>query len=236
MPKTVIGLLDSDGEAHAVVRELTQQGFARERIGLMARESGKAVLVKERGVDEEATAAGAVKGAGTGAAVGGFAGLALALVPVVLPGVGPFITAGAIAAAIGGAGIGAVAGGLIGGLTKMGVPEEQAHYYAEGVRRGGTLVTVSVDTDREADQAVSVMQRHGAADIEERAAGWKREGWSGRFASDEDADQGVPVLNEEYAGRAQGVLEGHTVRGGWSGKERRQGGAAPFRGTDRRLH
>ena len=46
-------------------------------------------------------------------------------------------------AALAGAGIGAAAGGLLGALTGMGIPEEEAHVYAEGVRRGGTLVTVT---------------------------------------------------------------------------------------------
>ena len=35
----------------------------------------------------------------------------------------------------------------IGGLTESGVPENDAHVYAEGVRRGGTLVTARVDDD-----------------------------------------------------------------------------------------
>ena len=44
-----------------------------------------------------------------------------------------------------GAGIGAAAGGLLGSLTGAGVSEEDAHVYAEGVRRGGTLVTVRAE-------------------------------------------------------------------------------------------
>ena len=41
-----------------------------------------------------------------------------------------------------GAGIGAVIGGLIGALTSVGVTREDAAYYNEGVRRGGTLLAV----------------------------------------------------------------------------------------------
>jgi selenocysteine lyase/cysteine desulfurase len=39
-------------------------------------------------------------------------------------------------------------GGLIGALTSSGVPEADAEVYAEGVRRGGTLVTARVDENR----------------------------------------------------------------------------------------
>jgi hypothetical protein len=70
----------------------------------------------------------------------------------------------------------------------MGVPEEEAHYYAEGVRRGGILVTVAAETEPQADTAASVMKRHGAVDIEERATEWKKQGWRGRF--DADATRG----------------------------------------------
>jgi hypothetical protein len=56
---------------------------------------------------------------------------------------------------------GAVAGG-IGSLTNLGVPEEEAHYYAEGVRRGGILVTVATDDQATPERAVAIMRRHGA--------------------------------------------------------------------------
>jgi hypothetical protein len=54
-------------------------------------------------------------------------------------------------------------GEATGGLVKLGVPEHEAHYYAEGVRRGGTLVTVRARTDEAADCAAQVMRNHGAA-------------------------------------------------------------------------
>lgn len=44
-----------------------------------------------------------------------------------------------------GAVAGGAAGGPIGAMTESGVPKEHAHVCAEGVRRGGTLVTARVD-------------------------------------------------------------------------------------------
>jgi uncharacterized protein (TIGR02271 family) len=81
-------------------------------------------------------------------------------------------------AALTGAGIGAVAGGLIGALTDVGVPEEEAGYYAEGVRRGGTLVTINAE-DKMADQAVEILEHHNAVDVQQRAAAWQQSGWKG---------------------------------------------------------
>src|SRR5262245_47023894 len=58
-----------------------------------------------------------------------------------------------------------LAGGLLGAMTAAGVPEEQAHAYAEGVRRGGTLVAVTTDAIL-GSAAYDLMQRHGVVDID----------------------------------------------------------------------
>lgn len=50
--------------------------------------------------------------------------------------------------------------------------------YAEGVRRGGTLLTAHVD-DAYIDRAVSLLEQHGAIDLEEREESWRSEGWTG---------------------------------------------------------
>jgi len=199
MAKTVVGLMDNIDEAQAVVRDLVSAGIRREDIGFMANEKqaipSSAALNESEG-EAGGAASGALAGAGAGAAIGGLGGLLLSVAPLAIPGVGPIIAAGPIAAALAGAGIGAVAGGLIGGLTRLGVPEEEAHYYAEGVRRGGILVTVATADQEQASQAVDIMKRHGAVDIDERATEWKRQGWKGRFEAQE---QTIPVTQEELA-------------------------------------
>jgi len=69
-------------------------------------------------------------------------------------------------------------GGIIGGLVDLGIPEEQAHYYAEGIRRGGVLVTARTN-DADTDKAHDIMDRYNPVNIEERAAAWRQEGWKG---------------------------------------------------------
>ena len=57
------------------------------------------------------------------------------------------------------------------------VPDEDRHLYAEGLRRGG--FALSVQTDSAAyDHVLEILDRDGAVDMEERAAGWRDEGWS----------------------------------------------------------
>jgi uncharacterized protein (TIGR02271 family) len=183
MAKTVIGLFDNRAEAQGVVQELLAEGFRRDDISVMSKKAegtqgkqGETVAYVEEDGDEQVK--DMAWGAGTGAAIGGLAGLLLSLTSLAIPGIGPVLAAGPLAAVIAGAGIGATAGGLISGLTRLGVPEEDANYYAEGVRRGGTLISVDASDDR-AERAVAIMKQHGAVEIDKRAAQWRDEGWSG---------------------------------------------------------
>jgi hypothetical protein len=117
-------------------------------------------------------------GAGAGALVGSIGGLLVGLGALTIPGIGPILAAGPIAAALAGAGVGAAAGGVIGALADLGIPEDEAQHYAEGIRRGGTLVAVKTD-DSASERAMDIMYRHGPIDLEERAAHWRERGWTG---------------------------------------------------------
>jgi uncharacterized membrane protein len=187
MAKTVIGLFDSAREAEHVVQALTDYGFGNNEISVVANDArgeyGRAREVsRESGSDKsDQVAESAGAGAVGGTVIGGALGLLVGAGLLTVPGVGPVLAAGPIAAALGstalGAGIGAAAGGLVGSLVGLGVPEDEADYYAEGVRRGGTLVSVSAD-GRRADEAYRIMQSHGAVDIKERGSTWRDEGWT----------------------------------------------------------
>jgi uncharacterized protein (TIGR02271 family) len=80
------------------------------------------------------------------------------------------------------AGVGAVAGaatgGIVGSLVDLGVPDEEAGWYAEGVRRGGTMVSATVD-ESQVNRAQDIMNRHNPIDLERRAATWRESGWTG---------------------------------------------------------
>jgi hypothetical protein len=134
---------------------------------------------------ESGAATGAGVGAGIGAVVGGLAGILVGLGALAIPGIGPVLAAGPLAAAfagLAGAGAGAVAGGVTGGLigvlADMGVPRENAGYFAEGVRRGGTLV-VARATDEMAGTARDILNRHSPIDMNERITQWRQSGWKG---------------------------------------------------------
>ena len=183
--RSVVALYDNFSSANAAVRELIDRGFRREDVSLMASdvENRYSPYLENRAVTP-ATADATGAGAGIGAIIGGLGGLLVGLGALAIPGIGPVIAAGPLATALSGlvgAGVGAVAGGvtggLIGALVDLGVPEEQAGYYAEGVRRGGTLVVVQT-TDDMADDARNILDRHYPVDVDERSGMWQETGWT----------------------------------------------------------
>jgi hypothetical protein len=123
-------------------------------------------------------ASGAAAGAGIGAVLGGLAGLLVGLGALAIPGIGPIIAAGPLATTLAGAGLGAATGGLVGALADAGIPEGEAGVYAEGVRRGGTLVTVRAGEDM-VSRATEIMNRYTPVDINQRTTEWRDSGWSG---------------------------------------------------------
>ena len=183
--KTIVGLYDDIATARMVVEELAAAGFERNDISLVANNSVTGLTgTGATGGDGEAMAEGAAGGALVGGALGGLGGLLLGLGALAIPGIGPVVAAGPIVAGLTGAGIGAAVGGLAGALINWGVPEEEAQFYAEGVRRGGTLVAVKSDDGR-VNEALRIMNQHSPVDVRERSATWRSEGWTG-FNADAD--------------------------------------------------
>ncbi|HJV81914.1 YsnF/AvaK domain-containing protein [Noviherbaspirillum sp.] len=64
-------------------------------------------------------------------------------------------------------------------------PEEH-DVYSEAVRRGSCVLTVNADNEEQRDRAVEVLNRYDPVDIDERAAHWRSQGWTGY---DENAPQ-----------------------------------------------
>lgn len=147
-------------------------------------------------------AEGAGAGATAGAVIGGIAGLLVGLGVLILPGIGAIVAAGPIGTTLAGAGIGAAAGGMIGALVGLGIPEKEAEYYAEGVRRGGFLIVVEAREDA-ADAVADILDAAHPVDIEEAADRWRSEGWSGHDPEAEPyGEERIRAIRARYAGTA----------------------------------
>ena len=160
--RTITALFDTTYDhAASAVRAVKDAGIDSGDISIVANNSAQDVAFDDNSAEE-----GAAAGAGVGAVAGGGAGLLAGIGALAIPGIGPVI---------------AVAGywrrcrcrgrrccrrrgrGLLGALANAGVPESEAHVYAEGVRRGGALVSVRAD-DARADTVGAILRN--AAGVE----------------------------------------------------------------------
>lgn len=208
--RAVTALFDDYEAAARAVDKLEAEGIPHSDISIVASDLenriGGRTPTARPAAEESDAADGAGTGATLGTVLGGGAGLLAGLGLLAIPGVGPVVAAGWLVATVTGAGVGAAAGGLIGGLTGAGLSQHEAETYAEGVRRGGTLVTARVD-DGLADRALAILDKHGSIDLDERAQGWRAEGWTGGGATDGTASSSASGLGTaSAAGAASGGL------------------------------
>ena len=201
MTITLTRLYDDYTTANKVMEELESVGVPASEISIFASNADSwysATKSHDRdhdGVDDRAE--GAATGAVIGAATGGVAGLLAGLGLLAIPGIGPVVAAGWFASTAVVAAAGGVTGGIIGGLAEAGVSDEDAHVYAEGVRRGGTLLTVRIP---EADRVrVETIMDRGAVNIWDRGLAYRKAGWKtfDPAASPYSADQ-VRREREQY--------------------------------------
>ena len=170
---TITHLYDSYPEAERVVGELEAAGVPHDDISIVGR---NAATSSTTGHVTDTAHTGAGAGASLGTVIGGGAGLLAGIGALAIPGIGPVVAAGWLIATVTGAGAGAAAGGLLGSLTGAGVPEQDAHVYAEGVRRGGTLVSVRT-IPANVEQVRSILAG-GAVDVAHRRTAYEQEGWT----------------------------------------------------------
>ena len=179
MTVTISRLYDNYSDAQRAVTNLEAAGLPHSDLSIVANNSDnwystdKKVDRDRDGVDDRAE--GAATGAGVGAGLGGAAGLLAGLGLLAIPGLGPVVAAGWLASTALGAVAGGATGGVVGALTQAGVSNEEAPLYAEGVRRGGTMVSARVpDADRARYEAIL---DQSAVNLRDRSAAWQKAGW-----------------------------------------------------------
>ena len=79
-------------------------------------------------------------------------------------------------------------------------PDEDRAVYAEGLRRGGFLVSLQVD-DANYETAHDILDDEGSIDMDERADHWRREGWEAQRST-----EAHDVSSDERNGAAEGDI------------------------------
>ena len=90
--------------------------------------------------------------------------------------------------------------------------ESDRYSYTEAARRGGVIVTVDAP-EHAAEQAVAIMRRHNAIDLDAREAQWREQGWTGASAeatgrNTRQGEEVVPVVEEELRIGKRAVQQG----------------------------
>lgn len=213
MTRTITRLYDTHVQALTAIDALEAAGVDRDRIGLVSNNTDnwhdghRHQAAAMRAPHDNDAAEGAGKGAVTGGVLGGAAGVLAGLGMLAIPGLGPIVAAGWLASTALGAAVGAAAGGatggLLGALKDAGHSDEEAHVYTEGVRRGGTLVSVKVH-DRDAAVVEDILNGQRGVDAMTRGAAYREAGWTGFNDND------VPYTAEEIAAERR-LYAGRTI-------------------------
>lgn len=227
MTKTITRLFDTHTEALRAVEDLERAGVDHNRISIVSNNSdnwhaghthptsAQGPLGDRNGDGDNDVAEGAGKGATTGGLIGGAGGLLAGLGMLAIPGLGPVVAAGWLASTALGAAVGAAAGGatggLLGALKEAGHSDDEAHVYSEGVRRGGTLVSVRAD-DSEESRVQGILDQQRGVSATARGEAYRTEGWS-RF---DPAAQ--PYSREQISAERSRYGEGRSF-GGPSGSD-----------------
>lgn len=153
MTTTIIGLFDEYSAAEGALLGLLSAGFSERNIGIVAAARTLTQLDPEH-----------LEGGPT---------LVKDLSALALPDLDTVVAAGPLLPML----RDNPAGGLAGALRGMGIPADEAGYYAEGVRRGGILLAVLSDAGH-APQAAELLGRHHPVDLASRSAEWRHAGYT----------------------------------------------------------
>ena len=200
--RTVSRMYDNYDDAKAVVHDIEAAGIPHDNVSLVANADahGRTAATSSDSATPDATGAATGTGAVAGTLLGGGAGLLAGIGALAIPGVGPVVAAGWLVATLTGAGVGAAAGGLVGSLTGAGVSREEANVYAEGVKRGGSLVTVRAD-EADAPRIEQILAKRGSGDWQQRRTAYG-DNWTG---FDENSSS---VMPDNRAAGTPGVAAG----------------------------
>ena len=118
-------------------------------------------------------------------------------------------------------------------LKEMFLPDEDRYTYAEGLRRGGYLVTVRTN-DAHYERALDILDDEGTIDIDERAASWRNEGWTTPVGGSAGASSMSSSTGSaaERAATPKGAVAGSVSRTASAGSSARDAAGSLSRGDE----
>jgi hypothetical protein len=201
MKSTVVAIFDNIAVAQQVVEDLLNAEFATHSISLIARDSHSRYshsLDQDHALDTDTTTNDTDSGFVT--TVDALAHLLGGLNTLMIPGIGMTIVTGPISLEL--SEIIAINGTnhIVDVLIKSGIAEGEAPYYDEGIRHGGTLVSVHTD---DIQRAEDIMNRYGSINIHERINLWRQTGWKDfdpQSTKNDDTEPALPAIEKPPEG------------------------------------
>lgn len=95
---------------------------------------------------------------------------------------------------------GSAIGNFFRNLFGMDEDRTERDVYAEAVRRGSCVLTVTADSEDECDRAADIMNRFDPIDIDERTSTWRSQGWSGY-------DESAPMLSDSEIAQERSLYQ-----------------------------
>lgn len=81
-------------------------------------------------------------------------------------------------------------------LSDFFFPDEDRYSYAQGLSRGGYLVTATGLSSTQYETALDILDDEGTVNLQEREESWRAEGWGGYEASPYAAGTGAAIIPE----------------------------------------
>ncbi|GGS33609.1 hypothetical protein GCM10008961_26700 [Deinococcus knuensis] len=185
--ESVVALFREPQQAQGVLQALQQRGFEREHLGFALTDVvAEEDIAQRTGVSPEAGEPGGTASVLRGAFLGIIGGLAITtpiwLLLLIIPVTRIYQEGGLLGmlfGVIGGGALGALFGALAGSdhgnyvslLRRMGVPAAQAEKFYAGLKGGHVMVIARDPSGTRADEALSLMRKHGAVKLDDAIGG-----------------------------------------------------------------
>lgn len=160
MAHQIVAIFSASEDAGHAIGELKNKGYTKD-ISVVAKKFDGFQIDERTHQIKQFVADSAAGGVVAGAAIGGLAAVLAGLTAITIPAAGIFI-AGPIATALTATAAGAVTGTVVGALVDKGIPEQRAQLYADSIMAGETLISVTVDHDKE-QEVIDILTAHGVS-------------------------------------------------------------------------
>ena len=179
--QAVVGVVRTHSDALRIVEALRRIDVPDQHISVLSPNTPESALQAVPKTDAEQPGIGGTIGGVVGGAAGTAGGLTVAA--LALPGVGPIVVAGAIALGLLGVVAGSTVGNRLDETLSKGLPTDELYVYRDALRRGRSVVVVTVEDDEHAARARRLLADLGAESVDAAREEW----WIGLRDAEEAA-------------------------------------------------